>query len=72
MFWLAIYWEDWGSAELQDVDSYSISEATKYVSTLGDERYSDDEEELIDSCYVFENFDDEGYIYIYNFSFTKI
>ena len=48
------------SVELQIVGSESISEATKYakyVSEFGNEKDSDDEEDLINSRDVFQSFD---------------
>ena len=49
----------WENLELQIAGSESFSEATRNKNENGNERGSGNEEELIDSCDVFEIFDDE-------------
>ena len=48
------------SAELQIVGSEGVSEATEYVSESGDERNSDDNEELINSRDIFQKQSSRG------------
>lgn len=64
-----LWWEEVVSCKLM---VQRVSQKLTYVSKFGNERYSDGEEALIDSRDVFENFDDDRGISIYNFLFSKI